>query len=237
MFIVPEFALSEEFYPMKEYIGFSNIMKSRIDKMRLLMGKSGKCQVAILGGPIRFLQDIQNEYYLPEVVTCIANIVVGEGTLGEQAGCALVSYSFKTASYGNFYNQYFPRAMDAMFCEQGGFEKLIAKKGLWSPYSGKEVSVENAIFSPAQSGVAWKFILIFAKDKKLVDWFNEANRKFEIQILAGVKEENEKMKKRVEAEKKIEKEKEIREREIKAQERKDAEKEMQNHKKFEDLYD
>lgn len=224
-------------YPDNEWAEFSNPVKTRFTKMRSLLGRDQKCKIAIHGQLLKFYKELENEYYLPEAVTCVQDIVANEGTLNEQSGCALVSYDLSKARYSPFYNAYFPRPMVSKLCDSGGFEELMAKKGFWSPVAGQNTSVEDAIFIGQIVSEPWRFVLIYAQSQKLVDWFVAAQKRGDARHAKDVQEYDKEKERKLAAEKKEQEKQRLEEQRAKVKQKARQQQERDRQKKIEEFYE
>ena len=161
-------------YPDEEMKDFHPKIKDRYLKMRSLLEKGQKCVVGIDGFMERYFRMEVRDNYLPNSVTCIADIVVDPNTLREKSGCSLVRYNLDTDNYVPFFNKYFPQAMASKACGKGGFEELMQMRGWWFADAWQNSTVEETIFTPKTTNEPWQFLLIYAKDSEKTKWFMDA---------------------------------------------------------------
>ena len=166
-------------YPDEEWSSFDGHMVERLRKIRELIGRGNKCEVAIYDSSVEDFTLNRSKFvpaaldaYLPKSVHCIADISVGANTIDEKSGCALVSFNSGTDSYASYFNTYFRTAMSSKACKSGGFDELIAMRGLWSNYGKPQNSVEENLFMTTNK--KWRYALVYAGQSKYVDWFQKS---------------------------------------------------------------
>ncbi len=162
--------------------GFHDLALKRVDQAKKLLEKTNKCYFALMNFPNeRAALDKRiwsSPGFAPSDVTCIENIVVQPGTIHEMAGCALVSFNLNTGNYekyGRFIND--PQSIVPIKCEKGGLEKLLQTKFESQFYENEPPTVAEEIFSPPLGRMApSRFVLIFARDLKVKNWFEEFSK-------------------------------------------------------------
>lgn len=168
-------------YPDDEWKGFDAKTADRLRKIRELIGRGEKCQVAIYGSMAKgFTMDKSQfvpaalDMYMPKVVACVADLSINPNTVKEVSGCALVSYNSNNGEYTKYFNNVFPTAIAKKPCANGGFEELMQMKGWWSADAWRDSTVEQTLFTPATLNEKWQVVLVYASSGKYVQWFKDA---------------------------------------------------------------
>lgn len=155
------------------FFSHAETLESRLEKMKSLVAKDGRCEFGVVNVPTGKYKDAIP--FWPKTIECIGDVTIGEGTMNERSGCAY----FKFDPYaGDIHTNRFPKIAEDKLCSNGGLEEVMGMtKYVLTNYksdpSGISTSEIGWYFYGSIEFMEPRILYTKSNSSKYEDWFKK----------------------------------------------------------------